>query len=146
MNYEQKEAYPRLPNPRWFLPIAAATIIIVSLIAIAMARAEELTASYYTFDSCRREGTSGVWTASGERFNENDLTCAMRSREWGTLIKVTNLANGKSVVVRLNDFGPNKRLHAKGRVIDLSKAAFARIASLKAGVIRVKIEKLKGGE
>jgi rare lipoprotein A len=101
------------------------------------------TASYYTYQSCVREGTSGVWTASGERFNENDLTCAMRRRDWGTKFKVTNLANGKSVIVRLNDFGPNKKLHNKGRIIDLSKAAFMKLASLKNGVIKVRVEELQ---
>jgi len=101
------------------------------------------TASYYTYESCRREGTSGTFTASGERFNENDLTCAMRSREWGKMLKVTNLANGKSVIVRLNDFGPNKTLHDKGRIIDLSKGAFEQIADLRTGVINVKVEVIK---
>jgi rare lipoprotein A len=100
------------------------------------------TASYYTYKSCVREGTSGVWTASGERFNENDLTCALRSRKFGKYYKVTNLANNKSVIVRHNDFGPNKSLYQKGRIIDLSKRAFESIADLKQGVIKIKIEKI----
>jgi len=102
-----------------------------------------LTASYYTYQSCRKEGTSGVWTASGERFNENDLTCALRSRDFGGLYRVTNLKNGKSVVVRHNDYGPNKKLHAKGRIIDLSRGAFLRLAPLSDGVIPVKVERIK---
>lgn len=97
------------------------------------------TASYYTYQSCVREGTSGVWTASGERFNENDFTCAMRSRDFGKCYKVTNLATQKSVIVRHNDFGPNKKLHKNGRIVDLSKAAFAKIADLKKGVINVSV-------
>lgn len=101
---------------------------------------QQTTASYYTYESCVREGTSGVWTASGERFNENDLTCALRSRQWGGKYRVTNLENGKSVIVRHNDFGPNKKLHSKGRIIDLSKGAFKSIADLKHGVINVKVE------
>jgi len=100
------------------------------------------TASFYTVKSCQKEGTSGIFTASGERYDENALTCAMRSREWGTMYKVTNLGNGKSVEVKLNDFGPNKRLWNKGRKCDLSRGAFKRIANLKDGVIRIKIEKL----
>lgn len=100
------------------------------------------TASYYTYESCKREGTSGIWTASGERFNENDLTCAMWKVKFGAFLKVTNLANGKSVIVRCNDRGPAKRLVKKGRIIDLSKGAFLRIANLKDGVIKVKVEKL----
>jgi len=100
------------------------------------------TASYYTYESCVREGTSGVWTASGERFNENDLTCALRSRDFGKSYKVTNLKNGKSIIVRHNDFGPNKKLHSSGRIIDLSKGAFQRIANLKEGVILVNVESI----
>jgi rare lipoprotein A len=100
------------------------------------------TASYYTYDSCVREGKSGVWTASGERYNENDLTCAMRRRDWGGTYKVTNVANGKSVIVRHNDYGPNKKLHDSGRITDLSKGAFEKIAYLRQGVITVTVEKV----
>lgn len=117
-------------------------VLLVTLFVAVVSVCYADTASYYTYKSCVREGTSGVWTASGERFNENDLTCAMRRRDWGTKFKVTNLANGKSVIVRLNDFGPNKKLHDKGRVIDLSKGAFMKISSLKQGVIRVKVEEI----
>ena len=117
-------------------------ISIVSLFVLCGVACAD-TASYYTYKSCVREGTSGVWTASGERFNENDLTCAMRSREWGAKYRITNLDNNKSVIVRLNDFGPNKKLWNKGRKVDLSKGAFERIASLRQGVINVKIEKIK---
>ena len=98
-------------------------------------------ASYYTKKSCIREGTSGIWTASGERFNERALTCAVREKAlFKKYLKVTNLINGKSVIVRVNDFGPNKRLFKKGRIIDLSKKAFRKIADLKTGLVRVKIE------
>ncbi|MCK5013892.1 MAG: septal ring lytic transglycosylase RlpA family lipoprotein, partial [Candidatus Omnitrophica bacterium] len=58
------------------------------------------------------------------------------------MVKVTNLENGKSVVVRVNDRGPHKRYVARGRIIDLSKRAFARIASLERGLIRIKLELL----
>lgn len=101
----------------------------------------EGTASYYTVRSCKREGTSGVRTATGERYNENALTCATRDRSlFGKWIKVTNLENGKSISVRVNDFGPNKKLFKKGRIIDLSKGAFSKLASLKKGVIRVSLK------
>lgn len=126
----------------WIIPAVLAMTLLASFIFISTAQATGLTASYYTYESCKREGTSGVWTASGERFNENDLTCAMRSRQWGKRFKVTNLKNGKSVIVRHNDFGPNKKLATQGRIIDLSKAAFAKIANLKQGVISVSVEAL----
>ena len=101
------------------------------------------TSSFYTVESCKREGTSGVFTASGERFDENALTCAIGSYKFGKKFRVTNLENGKSVIVRHNDFGPNKKLRRKGRIIDLSKGAFRRIADLKHGLIKVKVEVVK---
>jgi rare lipoprotein A len=78
-------------------------------------------------------------TASGERFSDATLTCAMRRRDYGKLYKVCNRDNGKCVVVRQNNFGPSKKLYNKGRIIDLSKAAFRRLADLKKGVIRVTV-------
>jgi len=101
------------------------------------------TASYYTKKSCQREGTSGVWTASGEAYNEDAMTCALRRRDWGGEYRVTNIMNGKSVVVRHNDFGPNKTLYNRGRIVDLSRGAFSKIAELKSGIIQIKIEKIK---
>ncbi len=90
-------------------------------------------ASYYG-GSCH-----GKKTANGEIFNENSLTAAHKTLPFGTKVKVTNLDNGKSVVVRINNRGP----YSKGRVIDLSKAAFSKIASTSKGVTRVKLEVAK---
>ena len=78
-------------------------------------------------------------TASGEVFNSNDLTCASWYYPFDTKLKVVNYLNGKHVIVRVNDRGPNKRL---GRSIDLTKKAFSRIADTKEGLILVKIEKI----
>ena len=81
----------------------------------------------------------GKKTANGEIFNENSLTAAHKTLPFGTKVKVTNLDNGKSVVVRINNRGP----YSKGRVIDLSKVAFSKIASTSKGVTRVKLEVAK---
>ena len=81
----------------------------------------------------------GKKTTNGEIFNENSLTAAHKTLPFGTKVKVTNLDNGKSVVVRINDRGP----YSKGRVIDLSKVAFSKIASTSKGVTRVKLEVAK---
>jgi len=78
----------------------------------------------------------GRKTASGEVFNMNERTCAHRWLPFNTLVKVTNLANGKSVVVRVTDRGPWK--HA--RIIDLSKQAAKELDMIRAGVARVTIE------
>jgi rare lipoprotein A len=78
----------------------------------------------------------GRRTASGEIFNNNAMTAAHRSLPFGTLIKVTNVRNGRSVVVRVNDRGP----YAKGRIIDLTRAAAKKIGIGHAGTARVKLE------
>src|SRR3954463_13853003 len=68
-------------------------------------------------------GFHGRQTATGERFNTNDLTAAHKTLPFGTKVRVTNERTGRSVVVRINDRGP----YAHGRVIDLSKAAAAAV-------------------
>jgi len=78
--------------------------------------------------------------ACGWDFNENLLECASWKYPLGTVLKVTNLENGKSVVVRVVDRGPAKRL---GRIIDLTKYAFSQIANLRQGLIKVKVEVVK---
>lgn len=112
-------------------------------LSISTVYANNFTASYYTVKSAQREGTSGVWTASGERYDENAMTCAMRTREWNQRWKVCNLNNGKCIEVRNNDYGPNKKLHDSGRIVDLSKGAFLKIADLDKGIINVSVEKIK---
>jgi len=79
-------------------------------------------------------------TANMERFSDEKLTCAMWGLAFNTILKVTNTGNGKSVFVRINDRGPAKRLVQKGRIVDLTKSAFAKIADLEKGLIHVKIE------
>lgn len=64
-------------------------------------------------------GFHGRRTASGEKFNTNDMTAAHRTLPFGTRVRVVNKKTGKSVVVRINDRGP----YAHGRVIDLSRAS-----------------------
>ena len=76
---------------------------------------------------------SGKQTANGERFNPNGLTAAHRTLPFGTKVRVTNLRNGKSVVVRINDRGP----FIRGRVIDLSLGAASFVGMTKSGVAKV---------
>ena len=77
----------------------------------------------------------GRKTASGEPFDMNKLTAASNDHPFGTKLKVTNVANGKSVDVRVND-----RLTGGDRIIDLSYAAAQQIGMVKAGVAEVKVE------
>lgn len=81
-------------------------------------------------------GFHGRKTASGERFNQNRLTAAHRKLPLGSEVKVTNLENGRSITVEINDRGPYK----KGRVLDLSKAAAKKLGMVEDGVAKVRIE------
>lgn len=84
------------------------------------------------------EDFQGEGTASGEKFDMYALTAAHRSLPFNTLVKVTNIGNGKSVVVRINDRGP----YVKGRDLDLSLASFQSIANREEGKIRVTMQRL----
>ena len=77
-------------------------------------------------------------TASGEKYDQYSLTAAHKTFPFGTKVRVTNLSNNKSVVVRINNRGP----FIAGRGIDLSYAAAKKIGMLQQGVARVKIQKL----
>lgn len=82
---------------------------------------------------------NGRRTASGKRFDNNGYTAAHKKLPFGTKVKVTNEANGKSVIVEITDRGP----FSKAREIDLSKKAFMEIASNKnSGVVIVTIEEI----
>lgn len=82
----------------------------------------------------------GNKTASGERFNMYDLTCAASSKyKFGTKLEVTNIANGKSVIVKVNDRG--SAIH--GNKLDLSQRAFREIANLKTGIVKILIKVLE---
>lgn len=89
---------------------------------------EEGTASWYG------PGFHGRKTANGERFNTNELTCAHKSLPFNTILKVTNLENGRYTIVRVNDRGP----YIRGRIIDLSNAAKNEIGM--GGLAKVRIE------
>ena len=77
----------------------------------------------------------GKKTASGEKYNMRDLTAASKTLPFGTIVRVKNLSNGKSVKVKINDRGP----YVEGRMIDLSRAAFKKISPLEVGVLNVKV-------
>ena len=81
-------------------------------------------------------GYNGKRTSSGERFDQDDLTAAHASWQFGTRVRVTFLTTGRSVVVRINDRFPNH----KGRVIDLSKGAARQIGLIGPGTGRVRLE------
>lgn len=81
-------------------------------------------------------------TANNEIFDDQAMTCAIWGVDFGTHLKVTNRENGKSVIVRVNDRGPHPRFVRQGRVIDLTKAAFMKIADKKQGLIPVRVQRI----
>jgi rare lipoprotein A len=90
------------------------------------------TASFYA------NKFNGRQTASGEIFNQNKLTCACNVLPFGTWIKVTNIKNGKSAVVKVND-----RLHPKmKRIVDLTRATAIALGYKSQGIVKVKVEVL----
>jgi len=80
-------------------------------------------------------------TASGEKFKPNEMTAAHRSYPFGTVVKVKNLNNGKTVKVRINDRGPFKG----ERIIDLSQGAARKLKMIQDGVVPVRVEVVKWG-
>jgi rare lipoprotein A len=95
---------------------------------------KEAEVSYYA------DKFNGRKTADGTTFSNNKLTAAHRTLPFGTKLKVTNLANNESVVVEVNDRGPQKT----SRELDLSKRAFMEITDNKNhGILKVKIEIIK---
>lgn len=84
-------------------------------------------------------GFHGRKTANGEVYDQMSFTAAHKSLKFGTLLKITNLKNNKSVVIRINDRGP----YIHGRDLDLSKAAALELGMVRKGVARIKVEEIK---
>ena len=97
---------------------------------------EEGIASYYALRFHGRR------TASGERYDKDAHTAAHRTHPFGTLVRVTNQENGRTVDVRINDRGP----FVRGRIIDLSDAAARDLGMVEEGVVRVRVEVLRWGK
>src|SRR5476651_2643308 len=99
------------------------------------ASSEEVSGTETGMASFYSESYNGKKTANGEIYNSSDLTAAHKKLPFGTKVKVTNLSNGKTVKVRINDRGP----FVSGRIIDLTRAAARKIDMVSAGVVKVKI-------
>ena len=92
-----------------------------------------------SFYGAAQEGNT---TASGDRFDQHALTAAHRTLAFGTVVRVTNTDNGRSVKVSVNDRGP----HVKDRIIDLSDAAARALGMKKNGVVHVRLEAFHGDQ
>jgi rare lipoprotein A len=105
-------------------------VCLLLLCSCARQITESGKASYYA------DKFEGRKTASGETFHQSAMTAAHRTLPFGTKVKVINLANGRSVKVKINDRGP----FAQGRIIDLSKKAARKLGIVDTGVAPVDIK------
>jgi len=103
---------------------------------VAVSRIQTGLASYYG------PGFNGDRTASGEIFDQRELVAAHRTLPLGSVVQVTNLENGRSVVLRVIDRGPYGKNHRKGCIIDVSKGAAQKLRFIRAGLIRVRVRVL----
>jgi peptidoglycan lytic transglycosylase len=90
-------------------------------------------------------GFHGEETASGEIFDQREMVAAHRSLPLGSVVRVTNLENGRRVILRVIDRGPYGRNYREGTIIDVSKGAARRLGFVKDGLIRVRVEVVRLG-
>ncbi len=142
-----QETPPGPPAPAWRTVVIPAAVVVSTpyLISASTAPSRHATTVPHLkpltgYAHELRGLASYYWqeqmTSSGERFNRHGLTAAHKTLPLGTLVRVTNMTNGKSTIVRINDRGPFK----PGRVIDLSEAAALQIQMTGAGLARVAID------
>jgi rare lipoprotein A (peptidoglycan hydrolase) len=122
--HPRNESRPKDPQPSPVTPTGKALLILEGVV------------SYYAHDF------QGKATSNGETFNMNDLTAAHRTFPFGTRVKVTNLENNKTVVVRVNDRGP----FVEGRIMDLSMGAAKELDLIRTGTTRARLEVLQWGD
>ena len=115
---------------RHFIITLLATLCLIPCLA---QKHQHGKASYYS------KRATGARSASGQKIHHDSLVCAHRFYPFGTHLKVTNLSNGKSVVVKVIDRGP----FGRGRIIDISYAAAKEIGMVSQGVATVKVEMIE---
>lgn len=111
-------------------------IMMISTLGVYSFTNSTLDAKKTSYASYYHDKFNGRKTASGEIFSNSKFTAANRTLPFGTNVRVTNLNNGKQVIVKINDRGP---FHAS-RALDISKAAFDEIGDIRRGTIPVEYE------
>ena len=106
-------------------------------VSAAPARVQLGLASFYG------PGFHGEETASGEIFDQREMVAAHRTLPLGSVVRVTNLENGRRVVLRVIDRGPYGRNYRNGTIIDVSKGAARRLGFISDGLVRVRVEVLR---
>jgi len=115
------------------IAVAVVLFVVLGMAAIAAAQSEEGVANFYN------DSFQGKKTASGEPYDKNGLTAAHKKLAYGTKVKVTNVANGKSVVVTVND----RLASSSPAVIDVTRRAAEELDFVKSGRTTVKLEVVK---
>ncbi len=131
------------PRFRTAIAVAIGAIVVGALTIAVPAAAHDYKRAGYDRAGYDRTGTAswygkryhGRTTASGARFDMNAMTAAHRSLPFGTRVRVTNMANRRSVVLTINDRGP----YAGGRIIDVSRRAAGILGMVRKGVVRVRV-------
>jgi peptidoglycan lytic transglycosylase len=126
----------------WFAGILVMAAVVFAVLErpaepARAARVQLGLASYYG------PGFHGEETASGEIFNQWEMVAAHRTLPLGSVVRVTNLENGRSVVLRVIDRGPYGRNYRKGTIIDVSKGAAQKLRFIRDGLVRVRVEVLR---
>lgn len=133
----QRRVHHDTPKFRVFRALArAASRGLLALALVSLAQPATRCSSEVGIGSYLSKRFENHKTASGEVYHQNLLTAAHRFLPLNTMVRVTNLSNGKSVVVRINDRGP----YVKGRIIDLSLAAAHAINLEHAGIAMVRLD------
>jgi rare lipoprotein A len=116
-------------------------LLMLPFITIAQPKEKTESKSLHGIASFYALHFNGLRTATGEIFKHSNLTAASNNFKINTMVRVTNLVNNKSVVVRIND-RMHKRMSAKGRVVDLTSAAAKMLGVGISGLLKVKVEPL----
>ncbi len=120
--------------------VALLVVVVVALSAGRVAVSAPAEDVRYGLASWYGPGFQGEETASGEIFDQRELVAAHRTLPFGSIVRVTNLENGRRITVRVIDRGPYGRNFRKGTVIDVSRAAARRLGFIRAGLIRVRLD------
>lgn len=118
------------------LLVSLLAVMILPVFSLAQSYSQEGTASYYA------DKFEGRPTASGEKYKHSKLTAAHKTLPFGTIVRVTNLDNQRTVDVKINDRGP----FVEGRIIDLSKSAAEQLDFINQGLAKVKVEVVNAGD
>ena len=125
---------------RFPLLFVAGLILVMILLPSQTAETARIPGVQQGLASYYGPGFHGRETASGTIFNQAAMTAAHRTLPLGTMVRVTNLENGRVVTLKVTDRGPYGRNYRKGTIIDVSKGAARRLHFLQDGLVRVRVE------